>query len=846
MRSWWEVVTPHRDIMEGNIREDVFAADLGDVADGKAPLEYLDSVTFFQRTYLTKGLKNLLENVLSRLEGKSTNPVIQLQTPFGGGKTHALLSLYHAVKNREKVDHLYDFSKLPSPKAKVVVFVGTKFDPIRGRTPWGEIAHQLGRYELVKEHDERRISPGKDILSKVLGDEPVLILMDELVEYVVKAKDFADQISAFSQELTEVVRTKDRCCLVCTLPSSAPYGEAGERALNELQRIFGRVETIYTPVEGMELYEIIRKRLFENAGSEKVIKEAAQSYFEMYQRMGADAPADVKEVAYREKIEHAYPFHPELIDLLYERWGSYSTFQRTRGVMSLLAWVVYDLYTHRVSSPLIQSSLVSLENPKIRSNFIKHIGNEYNSVIDSDVAAKNAKSQRIDREMGSEYEKYGIAKSIATTTFLHSFTASGKGGITLPWIRVAVLREGIPSTIVGDAVNKLKDELWYLHTDGLYRFTIQPNLNRIIVDREQAIPSGRIAEEVRSAIQRCAGGDLECYLWPMDPADVPDDRNLKLAILPPDFDKDRASEFFERAGSGFRVNRNTLFLIRMDESGYASLSTSIKNLLALESVEKDRDLMKTLSAQDRSDLEDRIETTRKGLSTEVISAYRHLAFPGEDWKDLGIPTIGLYSSISARVKRYLIQEGKVLIQVGPKYVLERAFREGETEKSAQDVYDLFLKTPGLSVPESWEAFIQAVKEGVKRKIFGVRENSSIYFGEDVSPTPESVIVRPEIAEKEKGEKEKPPGEGGTIGGGGEPGTAPHSEKKRLLIRAKVPWYHWTEIYGGVIQPLQSRNAHIRLTVEIEAEGDIDENTLNLKVKETLNQIGADIERFEEE
>lgn len=442
MQSWWEVVTPSKEIREGNIREDIFAADLGDVVDGKAPLEYTDAVTFFSRTYLTQGLKNLLEDVLSILAGNGGNPVIQLKTPFGGGKTHALLALYHWIKNGDKIDYLYP--NLPKTSAKVVVFVGTKQDPLKGRTPWGEMAYQLGRYDFVKEHDDKRISPGKDVLSKVLGDEPLLILIDELVEYAVKAKDFADQVSAFSQELTEVVRARGRCCLVCTLPSSAPYGERGERALNELQKIFGRVETIYEPVKGMELYEIIRKRLFDYVGDESTIKNVAQSHFEMYQKMGADVPPKVKEVAYRDKIEHAYPFHPELIDLLYERWGSYSTFQRTRGVMALLAWVVHDLYKQRLPSPLIYPSLVNLENTKIRSNFIKHIGSEYNSVIDSDIAGRSAKSQRIDKEMGSEYEKYGIAKNIATTIFLYSFTSSGKSGITLPEIRVAILREGIP------------------------------------------------------------------------------------------------------------------------------------------------------------------------------------------------------------------------------------------------------------------------------------------------------------------------------------------------------------------------------------------------------------------
>lgn len=253
----------------------------------------------------------------------------------------------------------------------------------------------------------------------------MLILMDELVEYAVKAKDFADQISAFSHELTETVKSKDNVCLVCTLPSSVPYGEAGERALNELQRIYGRrVEAVYTPVEGIEIYEVIRKRLFEDFGDEKTIKEVAQGYFDLYQKLGPDVPSEVREIEYRDRIEHAYPFHPELIDVLYERWGSFSTFQRTRGVLRLLAEVIADLYRRKIPSPLIHSSLVNLENQKIRMEFVKHIGSEYDSVIAADIAGKNATAPKIDKEMGSEYEKYGIASGIATSVFIYSFSGA--------------------------------------------------------------------------------------------------------------------------------------------------------------------------------------------------------------------------------------------------------------------------------------------------------------------------------------------------------------------------------------------------------------------------------------
>ncbi|MEM3341138.1 MAG: DUF499 domain-containing protein, partial [Thermoplasmata archaeon] len=485
--SWWQVATPHRDIVEGKLSEAIFAADLGDVVFGKAPVEYTDPVTFFQKTYMTEGLKNLLENVLNRLCNGKGDPVIQLQTPFGGGKTHSLLALYHVVKNRDKVKHIDFIDKLPELRnAKVVVFVGTQADALKGKTPWGEIASQLGVYDKVREHDEKRRSPGKERLNDILGDGPVLILMDELAEYAVKAKDFADQLLAFSQEITETVKTKDNCCLVCTLPSSTPYGEEGERSLRNLQRVFGRVESIYTPVEDFEIYEVVRKRLFENLGEEKTRKKVAQAYFDMYSKLGEDVPKEVKEINYREQIEHAYPFHPELIDVLYERWGSLPDFQRTRGVLRLLALVVEDLYKNRYPAPLIQSSLVNLKNPEIRREFTKHIGKEYDSVIEADIAGKNANAPKIDKKMGSEYDKYKIAAGIATSVFIYSFSGGEKNSTTLPKLRVSLLREHIHSSIVGDAIAKLEEELWYFYSEKKqYSFRNQPNLNRVIVSKEE-------------------------------------------------------------------------------------------------------------------------------------------------------------------------------------------------------------------------------------------------------------------------------------------------------------------------------------------------------------------------
>jgi predicted AAA+ superfamily ATPase len=698
---WWQVTTPHKDIREGKLSEAIFAADLGDVVNGKAPLEYQDAGIFFQKTYLTQGLKNLLDNVLSRLSGGKGDAMIQLQTPFGGGKTHALLTLYHVVKHRKEIEHIASVSELPKVDAKVAVFVGTHADAVSGKTPWGEIASQLGQYEIIKDHDKKRIAPGKEKLRQILdASGPTLILMDEILEYIVKANraEKVERIThgqtlAFLQEISEVAASSDNCCLVLTLPASIleRYDEDAERSLQQLQKVSGRVEAVYTPVEGVEIYEVIRKRLFEDYGDEKTRKKVAHNYFDLYQRLGADVPSEVKEIEYREHIEHAYPFHPELIDVLYERWGSYPTFQRTRGVLRLLAEVVSDLYKRQVVSPLIQSSLVNLENQAIRREFVKHIGNEYDSVISADIAGKNAKAPKIDKEMGSEYEKYGIAKAVATLVFLYSFSAGASKETTLPRIRAALLREGIPATIVGDAVAKLEEELWYFHSERKqYAFRNQPNLNRVIVDREETVSDEKIREEFKNIIQENAGRALEVYLWPEDPSDIPDNKNLKLAILSSDFsyDSDKgkrlATELFEKAGTGFRVYKNTLFILLIDNNQNLLLSKATRRLLALADVQNDKSLLETLTKQSQEELRKKSKETEKEMPFKILTAYRYMAVleeGGMNWKDLGIPTVGSDQSISERVKQYLKDQEMLLSRLTPKYLLDKTFGKEENEKS---------------------------------------------------------------------------------------------------------------------------------------------------------------------
>jgi DNA-binding HxlR family transcriptional regulator len=783
---WPSIIRPRRDIREGRLDESVFAADLSDVVSGRGPLEYRDAAAFFHRTYLTRGLRRLLATVLSRLSGGAGDPVIQIQTPFGGGKTHSLIALYHLFRSRPGPEEapgleeiLQEAGLSALPEARVAVFVGTAADPLRGRTPWGAIAEQLGQYERLREHDERRLAPGKDLLHSLLGEEPTLILMDEIAEYVARCvqpseiekapsapeagRAYQTQVLAFFQELTETVKVLPRCVLVATLPSSAPYGEEGERALHQLQQIFGRVEAIYAPVEGEEIYAVIRRRLFDEPEDPEAARRVAEAYVALYRALGEDVPAPARESGYRDRMIKAYPFHPQVIDILLERWSTFPQFQRTRGVLRLLGLIAADLYRRGHAAPLIQLAHLNLAYPEIRQELLKHIGNEYEGVIASDIVDGNARAQRLDRELGSEYARFRIATGLATAIFFASFSGGERRGVGIAELRLAVLQEGVPPAIVGDALKRLEEELWYLHVEGgRYWFSSQANLNRILIEREAEVQEDEIYRELRSRLERMAGKELRAIIWPQNPEDIPDRRELQLAILPPErFRSTPSAEthiraLLERCGSVFRQYRNALLILTADAQEGPRLRGQLKRLLALQAIKSDKTVWRQLSSENQKEVDRRIQDAEGGLLRILQEAYRYVARAGKEgieWLNLGLPTAGERASLTARVRQHLEEEGILVRQLAPDQLLRKVMRPEEGEKPLSEILEAFRRYPELPMIPDDEVIRESVRRGVREGLFGLRVGERVYYREEV---PAEALAHEAVLTRRAPEPSRPP------------------------------------------------------------------------------------------
>jgi len=450
--AWFNIVTPHLDIRQGRLDESVFAANLAEIVLQNGREIYQNPVVFFSKTYFTQGLTNILKKVTSGLNGNqdAENRVISLQTGFGGGKTHALIALYHFVKLGKKAKDIAAaaelFASVPNPaydKVNTAVFTNTTNDAIQGRktnglhikTIWGEIAYQLGgkeAYEIIRPNDENRTSP-KGLFKKILEKtSPAVILIDELADYCVAASGvtvggstLSDQTISFIQEISVAVAASDTCVLVATLPASAyevANSPQASQILTSLSSRLGRVGADTRPVADEEIFEVIRRRLFEDPGDQAVIDSVVSAYMNLYQENNQEVPSGAVRSEYRERLKKSYPFHPELIDMFRIRWASHHDFQRTRGVLRILASIIADLWDRQGSlkgnNYLIHPSDVSFTNLDALSGQLKKLyGNGYDAVISADVSGSSSNAFKIDQDK-REYGKHSLTQGLAASILL--------------------------------------------------------------------------------------------------------------------------------------------------------------------------------------------------------------------------------------------------------------------------------------------------------------------------------------------------------------------------------------------------------------------------------------------
>jgi Protein of unknown function (DUF499) len=844
MTAFHTIAIPHDDILQGRLTMDVFAADLWEVFKGRGVEEYRNSDLFFQKTYETEGLKTILDVVEKRLKGKGGDPVLQIQTPFGGGKTHTLIAMYH---------------KAEEWGAKRVVIVGT---PLSGNeTLWGLIEEQLtGK----RKNFDGLVSPGRDAFRELLANQSsMLILIDELLEYITKASGvkvgestLADQTIAFMQELTEAISSLDNIALVVTLPSSnmPNMNEKSRQLLQNLQYVSGRMEKIYTPVQEHEITKVIRLRLFSNIDKKKASKIINQ--FVEYAARESLLPAGVEASEYRSRFEDSYPFLPEVVDVLYHRWGSYSTFQRTRGALRLLALVIFGLKDSNI--PYITLASFDLSNQEVRRELLKHIPSEFDSVIAADITGSDSGAQKVNTNLGKAYQGLKLGERVATTVFMYSFSGGMERGVTVVEIKRNATTMENPSATVAEAVEELKGRLFYIQNQaGKYFFSNQANLNHLLLVRMENIAESEIrSQEERLLRENIRNDKLKPYIWRTESADIPDTPDLKLVVLPENNPKAIKSILEEKGGSP-RVHRNTLFFLVPMLSERVAFGSLIRRFLAYQALLSDITLRQT--ADQNAEIKSNLKRLEGDFAEGLRRLYRQIYLParsGIKESDLGVPTSGYSGYIDQEVYDRLRSDGEILEKIAPLVIREKFLKERDWVSTAQ-MYQSSLKTPGEARATSQMAWDTGIAEGVRQGLFGlgeVKDDQPVcqYFKTEctVSFTDNEVLIRAEICQAQIAERQSQttftqgssvavnvsePTGGVTVT---VPADVPDKGYRQLSFNFTVPKGKVSGLMG-ILNYLQSKYEHMDVSLHLD-RGQMTEQEYEDKVKEAFRQMGIDI------
>jgi len=821
LKPWREVVTPHPDVATGRYQQAEFAADLEQVRSGEAAGEYGDAREFFRRTFLTVGLSDLLKEALLRLTNREGSPVVELQTNFGGGKTHSMLALYHLFSDIQAneltgVEEILESTGIASaPRVHRAALVGTALNPGQPhvkedgteiRTLWGELAWQLGKaegYALVAGNDANGTSPGSQVLNDLFKRyNPCLILIDEWVAFVRQTYGKTglpggsfDTNMTFAQAITEASRATPSAMLVASIPSSDIEigGEGGKEALTRLKNTFGRMESPWRPASAEESFEIVRRRLFEPitdpkdfAARDAVIK----SFGQLYCGAKPEFPQGCGEAEYERRLEKAYPIHPELFDRLYEDWGSLDRFQRTRGVLRLMAAVISELWERQDASLLIMPSSVPMDAPAVQSELTRYLEDSWRPVMEKDVDGPEALPLKIDREVPT-LGRYSASRRVGRTIYMGSapLSKTKNPGIDDRRIRLGCVQPGENVATFGDALRRLTDQATHLYVDGKrYWYSTQPSVTRLAQDRAAQQELDHVWEELKKRLRadRQRGEFAAVHPVPDSTGDVPDDMEVRLVVLGPEKPHSgkipdskarlETEQILNNRGNSPRIYKNMLVFLAPDKARLNDLEQAIRNYLAWDSIWREREPL-NLDAFQSNQASTKREQAEGTVQSRIKETCVWLLVPLQpdpqgaiEWQESRLQG---QDALAIRAVKRLINDENLITQFSAtrlRLELDRYLWKEADHLNMKKLWQYFATYLYLPRLKDSQVLIQAVQEGVESTTWGEHfgyseahdEEKKRYLGlkrgqlTSVMIDGQSLIVKPEAAKRQlDAEREEP-------------------------------------------------------------------------------------------
>ena len=728
LRPWREVLPPHDDVATGNFHAAEFAADLYKVAtSGEAGQDYADPVEFFARTYLTAGLRDLIDRAVRRLSGDdNAPPVINLQTNFGGGKTHSMLSLWHLAAGlprtafpQETQELLAEcgYDAVPADVGRVAI-VGNhtsasgsvKPDNTVVNTIWGELAWQLGGatgYSIVAKADADRTPPGEALHDLLAAYSPAVILVDEWVAYArslftrtdLAGGTFDDQFT-FAQSLTEAVKGTTGVLLAISIPASEGGdgarpaagnaeevgGSHGLEALQRLQNVVRRVADPWRPASSDEAFHIVRRRLFVNpdAAALATIGATARAFVEMYRKHDEDFPRECRNNDYEERIRRTYPIHPELFDRLYEDWSSLERFQRTRGVLRLMNTVIHALWVGEDAGSLIMPGSIPLATQAVNSEIAQYLPDQWKAIIDADVDGPHSEPVKIDNSRAI-FGQRSLTKRLARTVFFGAAPTIGSAQKGLETRRV-FLGTATPGDVPGNfhsALTALSDRATYFYSgQGKYWYDLQANISRRAKDQAERMHVEEVWAEIarRLAGQAATKADFAgVHVCPEDTGDIRDVDEARLVILHPRLTHKRgqahssamafAHKATEHCGTAARGQRNMLVYLAADSDRMAELDAAVRDFLGWSHVLAHADDL-DLTQNQKNQAAEKKRVADDTVGARLLGTYHWTLTPEQP--DPGAPFTlraarheGQSAALAERVSRKLGSDGQLNVLQSP-------------------------------------------------------------------------------------------------------------------------------------------------------------------------------------